>query len=289
MESNPFLEMALRYAGFGWYVFPLVPGAKAPLGSLAPHGFLDASNNSEVITEWWTRCPRANIGIATGASGLVVIDVDTKDDAPGWESWYSLVEKYGDSIGNTVSVETPSGGCHNYYRGNGKQLFNTHNKLGEGIDTRATGGYVVAPPSIHPNGKMYQWAGGFAPDEIDIMTIPSSLEKLLVESKDRTGERQRVGENIPIGSRNETMTSMAGTMRRRGFTQASIEAALIEENAKCNPPLSKDEIHTISKSIAQYEPSREDEHNTDLGHARRLLRLHGHDMRYCDRLGGWFV
>jgi len=65
-----------------------------------------------------------------------------------------------------------------------------------------------------------------------------------------------VGEKIVFGARNDTLTSLAGTMRRRGFSPQSIEAALLVENAtKCSPPLPEDEVRKIAASIARYEPT----------------------------------
>jgi predicted ATP-dependent serine protease len=60
---------------------------------------------------------------------------------------------------------------------------------------------------------------------------------------------------ITEGERNAALTSLAGSMRRRGATQASIEAALLEENAqRCRPPLHQAEVRQIARSIGRYEP-----------------------------------
>ena len=77
---NELCEFAVVYAQRGWAVFPLKPRSKAPL---TPHGFKDASNDAQTIRAWWARWPKANIGIACGASGLVVVDVDNKDARAG--------------------------------------------------------------------------------------------------------------------------------------------------------------------------------------------------------------
>jgi len=68
-----FLELALSYAARGWHVFPCVPRTKEPL---TKHGWQDATTDTQQITAWWTAHPDANLGIACGASGLVVLDVD---------------------------------------------------------------------------------------------------------------------------------------------------------------------------------------------------------------------
>ena len=67
--------------------------------------------------------------------------------------------------------------------------------------------------------------------------------------------RLRGGDVFREGERNSRLVSMAGTMRRRGMSEAAILAALIEENdARCSPPLDDDEVDAIAESVAQYEP-----------------------------------
>ena len=144
------MQHALRYAADGFFVFPCRPGDKQPLGSLVPNGCLDATTDADTIRGWWTECPNANIGIATGSkSGLAVVDLDGSE---GIASGNRL------GLSSTICALT----------GNGKQLFfsdadgklkNSVKKLAPGLDTRGKGGYVIAPPSLHPNGKKYCWLG----------------------------------------------------------------------------------------------------------------------------------
>ncbi len=287
-DSNPMLDAALDYARRGWYVFPLVPGEKRPLGSLAPHGLNDATTDEATIRRWWAAEPNANIGIATGQSHLVVVDIDTKNGAQGWESWRDVLERIGRQADQTISVETPTGGGHIYFRGNGTKLSNSAGKLGEGLDTRAYGGYVVAPPSVHPNGGSYNWAHTYSPEERELLPIPAALEALLAANRVDPGPSKAHGEVIKAGARNVTLTSMAGSMRRKGFSEEAIAAALLAENEKCEPPLDREEVLRIAGSISRYQPD-DTERATDLGNARRLLKLHGNNMHYCERMGGWYV
>jgi len=103
-----------------------------------------------------------------------------------------------------------------------------------------------------------------------------------------------VGGVIPQGERNETLASLAGSMRRRGMSESAILAALKDTNKeRCQPPLPDAEVATIARSISRYEPEDPDTaprvHETDLGNARRLVARHGEDLRYCAPLGGWMV
>lgn len=146
-------RQALALAEGGYYVFPLEPGGKAPL---TRHGFKDASLDPGRIRAWWKRWPRANVGIACGLSGIIVVDLDVKLDRNGTPqqgpaNWDALVEglDYGPP---TVEVRTPSGGLHLYWRGAG--VPSSNGQVASGVDIKAEGGYVVAPGSV-VGGKAY--------------------------------------------------------------------------------------------------------------------------------------
>jgi hypothetical protein len=167
---------ALEYAGCGWPVLPLVPRGKVPL---VRHGLKDASTDPEQIHAWWQRWPAANVGIITGpASGLLVVDLD--GDA-GLGSWARLEAAHDAVV--TVEAETGGGGIHLLLEYPATvELGNTSGRLGEGIDTRGKGGYIVAPPSIHPSGRAYLWLPGVA----ELAPAPRWLVALLEPPKPRT-------------------------------------------------------------------------------------------------------
>jgi hypothetical protein len=146
------LSRALQLAERGWYVFPLRPSDKRPLP-----GFTKwqerATTDPDQIHRWWTTAPY-NIGIATGPSGLLVIDCDTsqESDLPRWRLSGDVVEMAGHRLPRTFTVRTPSGGLHLYFNAAGHLLGNTAGKVGRGIDTRGIGGYVVGPGSVSSAG-----------------------------------------------------------------------------------------------------------------------------------------
>jgi len=141
--ENELLNAALGYIKHGFYVFPLKPKSKAPL---TPNGFKDASNNREVIKAWWEKYPSANIGIATGeVSNLMVIDVDGE-----YPDTFPCIPK-------TATVKTKKG-YHLYLKYPKGQMIKSRTKIdGHDVDVRANGGYIVAPPSIHPDGGCYEF------------------------------------------------------------------------------------------------------------------------------------
>jgi len=249
-EKEHLLTAALAYAARGWHVFPCRPRGKAPL---TEHGFKDATTDPAGIRAWWGRWPQANVGVATGASALVVVDVDNKDGQPGLESWRDVLAEYGRGIGETVSSETPTGGLHLVYSADGRHVRNSAGKLGPGLDVRADGGYFVAPPSVHPNGGTYCWALGCSPDDLPPLPLPEALVQLLAEAEAKRAEP--IGDEIPQGQRNETLVSLAGSMRRRGAGEAAILAALRATNEEqCQPPLSDTEVVALAKGVMRYAP-----------------------------------
>ena len=158
-------------------MFPLVPRDKVPLLSKAKggKGLHDATTDAVTIAGWWTQYPDANVGIATGAaSGVVVVDVDG-------EAGEAALAQYGPL---PATVESRTGkGRHLLYTGS--DVRNSAGKLGPQLDVRGDGGYIVAPPSIHPNGHAYRWATagtpgpGQAPAYMQFWTLFGTSNQLL--------------------------------------------------------------------------------------------------------------
>ncbi|MFF5666579.1 bifunctional DNA primase/polymerase [Streptomyces griseofuscus] len=175
------LNAALDAAERGWHVFPLRPGTKRP----ALHGEAScpgtgpcasghlkweqrATTDPDRIRAAWSRAP-FNVGIACGPSGLVVVDLDmpkdkSSSDAPGGaETFRALCERAGHAVPATYRTRTASGGEHLYFTAPaGARLTNTAGTIGELVDTRAWGGYVVAAGSTTPAGTYEALCGSEA-------------------------------------------------------------------------------------------------------------------------------
>lgn len=150
-DNNELLIAALGYAARGWAVLPLRPRAKTPL---TEHGLKDATTDPDIIPRWWARWPDANVGIATGQdSGLIVIDID--EDHDGDQTLDQLEAEHGPLP--TTMTSLTGAGRHLLFQHPGQALRNSAGRLGAGIDTRGDGGYIVAPPSVHPSGVAYEW------------------------------------------------------------------------------------------------------------------------------------
>ncbi|MBX7552294.1 bifunctional DNA primase/polymerase [Streptomyces sp. tea 10] len=192
-DSQPMLlKTALEAAERGWHVFPLRPSTKRPAlhgeKSCARTGVCAgghvkweqrATTDPARIRTAWTRAP-FNVGIATGPSGLIVIDLDTPEhkgssDAPdGATTFRALCERAGHAVPTTYRTRTPSGGTHLYFTApSGLRLGNTAGTVADSVDTRAWGGYVVAAGSITPAGRYEALCGP------ETVVLPPWLQTLL--------------------------------------------------------------------------------------------------------------
>lgn len=131
-------------ASAGVPVFPCVPGQKRPLTA---RGFHDATTDLAQIEQWWGRWPEANLGLPTGAvSGVVVVDVDVREDVDGRESMRRAFDA--GWVGMPVfTVVSPSGGRHGYYPATPGVVQRSWQAARAGVDFRGDGGYIVIPPS----------------------------------------------------------------------------------------------------------------------------------------------
>lgn len=164
---------ALSYAERGWPTFPVEPRGKRPLGRLVAHGLKEASTDPDVVADWWRRAPAANVGLATGHR-FDVLDIDT-DEALDVLGRASRPDDAPTIDGPTC--RTGGGGIHVYVAptGGGNRAM----LLGQKIDWRGLGGYVVAPPSVHSSGRRYEWEPGWSPADVPCAPLPGWAVELL--------------------------------------------------------------------------------------------------------------
>lgn len=161
--DTPFKSLASVYLERGWSIFPLRQNGKEPI---TPNGFKDASNNPQTIQDWMQRFPSANIGIATEASNLIVVDCDSsKGETPpspwnqpgikeGVDVFLTALEDSGNRFDfNTFTVATPNNGWHYYFEAQGTPIRSGANVNGLWrVDIRSKGAYIVAPGSRLKSG-----------------------------------------------------------------------------------------------------------------------------------------
>jgi hypothetical protein len=241
------IRYALTYARMGWPVFPLWPGLKKPR---TRHGLKDATLSEQQIRRWWMRWPLANVGIRTG-NGLVVLDVDPSHE--GVAALDELLRRNG-GLPLTPTVVTGGQGRH-YYFSASRKVRNSAGKLGPGLDIRGENGYVVAPPSLHESGRRYRWETIPLPPLAPVPDWLGHLDDPSDSVADISPKFGRLPAEIPEGSRNTSLTSIAGSLRYQGLPREEIERALGELNTKrCKPPLPHDEVASIAASVSRYKP-----------------------------------
>lgn len=230
---------ALELAGFGFPVFPCHKEKKSPL---IPNGFKGASKDSNIITQWWRKNPDAMIGMPTGAiSGIVVVDLDRHGSADGLVEWDKLTQKYG--AVNTRTVSTQSGGLHLYFQQpRGIDLNNTTGKLASGIDTRATGGYVITAGSYGAKGA-YRVLNDIPPAPLPVWLLSLWLGKTSAKSLP-----PEVGKGVPEGSRNDSAFKLACKLRDAGEDRASALQQVLDFANTCQPPLPQHEVPAVVDS-----------------------------------------
>lgn len=251
MSDNELLSYALKYATeYGWAVFPVSASTKKPL---TPHGCKDAKKDSGAIKAWWKRHPDASIGVATGAiSNLIVIDedIDEDKDLNGYQE-VTQWERINGNLPETVRAITGRGGSHLYFKYTGNDIKNRAGIL-EGVDVRGEGGYVIAPPSYHPNGTQYQWEDD--PEEIPLAEVDDTVKKFLEIGHSATTNTFKLPQVIHSGQRNATLYKLACSLQARGLEDDTILQTIIKENqTKCEEPLPDNELFTIVQSALTYK------------------------------------
>nr|WP_325301982.1 bifunctional DNA primase/polymerase [uncultured Dysosmobacter sp.] len=252
------LKHAKYYASpMGLRVFPCWPMEKNPATT---HGCKDATTDLEQIQKWWTGTYFYNIGIATG-NGIVVLDVDINDQAGKYgDETLDELEKQCGPLPDTWMCLTGGGGIHYYFACDDPALT-VGVEFAPGLDYRGNGGYVIAPPSVHKNGRTYEWEVNHTPTNCPLAPLPDWLHQLMLQGKekDKPSNTKPVGSNeaperVTEGSRNAEMFKLASSLRAKGLTVEEITAAMMEANkSRCDPPLSSREIETICRSAGRYE------------------------------------
>jgi hypothetical protein len=288
MTTEAVLPTALAFARHGHAVFPLhypvehngqvacscgrpcgKNAAKHPIARYAPNGVNSATIDSGIIKLWFgLRIPEANLGVST--EKLIVIDIDPRHG--GDESFAALEREH--ELLPTWRTLTGGGGEHIIFAASdGVDVVNvvaenTDNPpLGPGIDIRARGGYIVAPPSRHISGRAYAWSVDHHPQEVALAPAPDWLIERLTKARGTaTGAQPE-----PISSdkwaqltrqpdpeyRDGAATQIVGHLFRHSCDYQLVLGLLHAWNtAVCKPPLPEHEVQDIVDRIALREAKR---------------------------------
>jgi hypothetical protein len=287
------LLCARYYASLGWPVLPLhsVEGDQCTCGDTTcrspgkhprtQHGVKDASAHSLHINRWFRWWPSSNVGIATGvASGLIVLDIDPRNG--GDVSYDQLRKRFPAAFADPLEVQTGSGGTHLYFEC--RSPAPSRANILPGIDVKADGGYVVAPPSRHINGVHYRFTSnsGLVP------ALPPALRELIVPQAQAQGAgeqsailalddlrvadktRSVIRDGKPVGQRSEAIFGAIRALIKAGHSDQEIIAVLVDPaNGLSEKPRDKG-LAWLTGEIkrAREKPDRTNSSETTFGTAR---------------------
>lgn len=222
------LELARSYLNQGFSIIPIQPYGKKPL--VAWKEYQTRLPRKEEVDHWFTG--DNNIGIVTGAiSNLIVIDCDS-DEATEMAKQKGLPPS---------PVSKTAHGYHFFYRyTDGVRNFQKRDDL-PGIDLRAEGGYVVAPPSTHPEGPIYTWVKNLS----DLVNPPTWI---LADKTQKTNLALLSTAGATQGTRNDSLARLTGKWCKNLTYQEVLDLAN-GWNKKNNPPLPELEVLTTVNSI----------------------------------------
>jgi hypothetical protein len=250
------LDWVHHYRDLGLHPVPCEPGGKRPLIEWRP--YQERQPTLEEVDEWWTDWPEANIALVVGR-GIVVVDLDGPEapelltlagldmpvDAPRvktgrGEHIYLRLPPGRTARNRTAFLATPPG------RATKSQ-----------VDLRADGGYVLAPPSLHPNGSRYEWLVKLTSLDA-IPLVPDSLLEMRAEPKpdeDLSGWDwvERSLDGVPEGVRDVTCTRLAGYFLAKGIQPGIVVGMLAGFASRCQPPMPLADVRRVVSSIARAE------------------------------------
>jgi hypothetical protein len=245
-------DAAIALAGKGMRIFPCLERAKEP--AIAKN-LERATTDVKWIAGWWdTR--NFNIGLATGAdSGVWVLDIDGEEG----EATLRALEAQHGPLPPTVEAITGKG-RHLYWRWpTGRVIRNRQvSTVMPGIDVRGDGGYVLAPPSIHPSGRIYSWS-------VDSNDCFEDAPEWLVDLVAKDGVHPHVAAS-PEQWRSFLDTTVDGS--RRGAAIARAYGLLVRKyldpivafgfvqlfnESRCQPPLGFAKLEKIATEILHRE------------------------------------
>lgn len=270
-ELSELGKAAVWYCENGFAIIPLRERGKAPI---TIHGLNDWFDDPSSARELWTKNPNLNIGIVCGSPshGLLVFDfdVDEEKDKDGYATLSAWERVHGELPMTSVAV-TGSGGMHYLYRTNRTNIHPSANAE-LGVDVRCDGGYIVAPPSIHPNGRPYAWQDH--PEDVPIATADGAVYDFLdhIQRNGGTDETRkdngkfRLPEKIGKGERDKTLFRYASHLRAIGRSDAEILNAVMGANfMRCEPPMDSKDVQRVVKSACRYERGQDSDNEIVIG------------------------
>lgn len=288
------LQKAKDLAGMGFKIFPIIANGKLPAISDFPRL---ASSDVKQLEKWWidpvlgTERP-FNIGISTTSFGnngeaLVVVDVDNKDGKNG-SAEIEKLEMLDFDFPATLTQITPTGGKHLIYKIKGEPVKQGVSVLGNGLDIRSRGGYIIGAGSLI-DGKAYGFEKIEKINEAKDWIIQKCAafkgkdkhenNKIAPESvsKERAintaGEYLRVSAPLAIQGENGDQTTFSVICRIKdiGVGQKECEQLLHDFwNERCSPPWDAKDLHTKVDNAYRYSTNDIGSHSIEADFAEEI-------------------
>ena len=245
------ITLALELAPRGVRVFPQIKSGDRPGGSPAGVKWKeDASDDPVEIRAWSERYEKCNFAAATGSdSGIVVLDVDVKNEKPGNDSLRGLIAEF--ELPDTYTVRSPSGGHHLYFEspiGTSVQEIRNMAELPgyPGIEVKGNGGCITLPGSFFPSGAEYQLES-----DLPFSRLPDAFVQYLNESQSVCLAAEiQPGQEILEGQRHDSMLELIGSLHGKGVETSLIEITANAANSdRCDPPLPNEEVQQMVEDI----------------------------------------
>ena len=253
-KENELERFAQFYTSLG---FSIIPVSKTKIPYLSSWQRRRIAQASEV-REWIEKFPDLNLGVVTGsASQIVILDVDVSHGEDGLESLKAMEREYG-PLPKTPVARTATGGEHYYFRYQGQPLRRAI-RFRPGLDLLAEDSYAVLPPSTGKNGRVYAWDVDAHIEDVELAELPSWL---IADTQKTTYVKVNhwptlATSGVSAGSRNETLTKLAGHLLRRYVDpHLARELVLAFNDRKVKPPLPESEVFRLCDSIAKKEFQR---------------------------------
>ena len=252
------LEAALKYNELGWVTIPIHKETKKPL--IKWKRYQTEHPQIKTLKKWFTMWPDANIALVCGRiSGIFALDFDSPEAVEFYENAYDP------DLQQTICQRTGRG-LHALYRLGDKDVPLIRGVANK-IDLKGEKSYILAEPSVHPNGRLYEWINANpldGPDSlVDLLDCPLSIWRLIQDyrnfkglsidnpygKKNAEGWEQEALMGVGEGARNDTAAKLAGLYLHKGMTLEQADILLQQWNLKNTPPLPQNEIRECVNSI----------------------------------------
>jgi putative DNA primase/helicase len=261
---------------------PLATRTKMPDGSVLPNGWKAYQQrlptDAELLAWFGTPVARGLAIVLGEVSGLVAVETDSTET----EQW--CLRQLPPSPWMTRSAR----GIHRYYQRDANLTL--PDRL-NGAEVKRDGQILVAPYSVHPTGHVYAMVEPWTSPKGDLPILGAGhLSAAAASLSTKQEPAEPLPEFVNEGGRHSTLFREGCRLRRLGFDESEIEAALMAVNKhRCDPPLDRREVASIARSCARYKPAADLFPLTEAGDAEFFAAVYGERVRFDHRRGRWLL